>query len=80
MCNKTFHTYKTIYDIGYCIIFNDIDNMYKSVPYYDRNPLDPLNYDAEITPVTAIDLYKNLRIAATTYQYMLDSLIIYDPE
>ena len=80
MLNKTFHTYKTIYDVGYCIIFNDIDNMYKFVPYYDRNPLDPLECDTEITPVTAIDFYKNLRIAATTYQFMLDSLIIYDPE
>ena len=80
MLNKIFHAYKTIYDIGYCIIFNDIDNVYESVPFYYRNPLDPLDHDAEITPVTAIDLYKNLRIAAITYQHMLERLIIYDPE
>lgn len=80
MINKTFYVYKTIYDVGYHIIFKDIYSMHKSVPYYDRNPIDPLEYDTQLTPVTAIDLYKNLRIAANTYQFSLDSLIIYDPE
>lgn len=80
MTNKTFYTYKTIYDVGYYIIFNDIDNIYKSVPYYYRNPLDPIECDIETTPVATIDLYKSLRIAPIIYQYGFNKLIIYDPE
>lgn len=80
MINKTFYVYKTLYDVGYHIIFKDIDSIYKSVPYYVRNPIDPLEYDIQVTPVTAIDLYKNLRIASNLHQFEYDSLIIYDPE
>ena len=80
MLNKTFHAHKTICDIGYYIMFNDTHITYKLGPYYERNPLDPFNCGMEITPVIAIDLYKNLRIASTAYPCRLNRLVIYDPK
>ena len=64
----------------YYIMFNDTDITCKLGPYYDKNPLDPFNCGMEITPVLAIDLYKNLRIASTTYLYRLNGLVIYNPK